>query len=568
MKFPINQFEQHIDGTILKRGLGYFKQGLVAEPEELRAGVYEAVVSGTEDYRVRITIKDGMVTDHVCSCPYDLGPVCKHVVALLCWLQKDQLGIRETGATKRSSRGTAKPKPAKPSIADRVNEILGRTPVEQLHQFIREQADQEPSFRNAFLAALGHTTGGDSKAQYKQQLKALLRSAKGRDRFIAWNKTVIVGKGVYPMLRAAEKQLEQQDYMPVFHACTAVMEELVPALQYSDDSNGDLGGGITIAYDLLEKLAREPLPADLRKTLLDYCLGIFTKGTFEGWDWHLGMLQVAALIVDEEKDADRIGQLIEKTKLSEYEQQHVQLIRLELIRRIQGDQAAEKFLEKHLAHDNLRRKAIELAFGRRDYAKALRFAEDGVRRDSKGDADVATQWHDWLLRIAQAQADREQIIKHARLLFLHDYRHEQDYYQVLKDTVPAGKWKSFVQALIRTVVSGNRWTDYGLAEKIFIREEMWDKLLELLSIDPDLNRIERYESYLAKYFAPDLVRLYAATIPEYIRLNSGRNHYQIAVRYMRRMKKLGGSEAVHALIVRLNQEFSKRKSLLEELERV
>ena len=56
--------------------------------------------------------------------------------------------------------------------------------------------------------------------------------------------------------------------------------------------------------------------------------------------------------------------------------------------------------------------------------------------------------------------------------------------------------------------------------------------------------------------------------PEYIRLNSGRNHYQIAVRYMRRMKKLGGSEAVHALIVRLNQEFSKRKSLLEELERV
>ena len=97
---------------------------------------------------------------------------------------------------------------------------------------------------------------------------------------------------------------------------------------------------------------------------------------------------------------------------------------------------------------------------------------------------------------------------------------------------------------------------------------MWDKLLELLSIDPDLNRIERYESYLAKYLAPDLVRLYAATIPEYIRLNSGRNHYQIAVRYMRRMKKLGGSEAVHALIVRLNQEFSKRKSLLEELERV
>jgi uncharacterized Zn finger protein len=49
MQIPLNQFEQYIDETILKRGLQYFKKGHVHEPEEISPGVYEAIVEGTED---------------------------------------------------------------------------------------------------------------------------------------------------------------------------------------------------------------------------------------------------------------------------------------------------------------------------------------------------------------------------------------------------------------------------------------------------------------------------------------------------------------------------------------
>ncbi len=83
MKIPINQFEQYINETILARGLSYFKNGYVNEPEEITNGLYEAVVEGTENYTVQLTLEKGAVSEYMCTCPYDHGPVCKHIAAVL-----------------------------------------------------------------------------------------------------------------------------------------------------------------------------------------------------------------------------------------------------------------------------------------------------------------------------------------------------------------------------------------------------------------------------------------------------------------------------------------------------
>ncbi|MGB4853706.1 MAG: hypothetical protein WBQ38_15425, partial [Ignavibacteria bacterium] len=62
MRIPLNLFEQYIEETILKRGLSYFKKGYVNEPEEITQGVYEAIVNGSDDYKVKLTITKGIIT--------------------------------------------------------------------------------------------------------------------------------------------------------------------------------------------------------------------------------------------------------------------------------------------------------------------------------------------------------------------------------------------------------------------------------------------------------------------------------------------------------------------------
>ena len=59
MNIPLSEFELIIDETILKRGLSYFKNGYVTEFTEISNGEYEANVSGTDEYTIRLEIKNG-----------------------------------------------------------------------------------------------------------------------------------------------------------------------------------------------------------------------------------------------------------------------------------------------------------------------------------------------------------------------------------------------------------------------------------------------------------------------------------------------------------------------------
>ena len=56
MDLSLSNFEQQIDGTILKRGFDYFKKGYVTEVEDLGGGDFEATVEGSEIYTVHLHI--------------------------------------------------------------------------------------------------------------------------------------------------------------------------------------------------------------------------------------------------------------------------------------------------------------------------------------------------------------------------------------------------------------------------------------------------------------------------------------------------------------------------------
>ena len=149
MQIPFNQFEQYIDETILNRGLSYFKKGHVHEPEEISPGEYETIVEGTEDYTVQLTLKNGIITEYVCDCPYDMGPVCKHVVAVIFYLQQDELELNKKTQRAKTDQNS---KPAKrKTVAQQVDELLEKATHDELKQFIREKASANAPFRNLFL---------------------------------------------------------------------------------------------------------------------------------------------------------------------------------------------------------------------------------------------------------------------------------------------------------------------------------------------------------------------------------------------------------------------------------
>lgn len=76
------------------RGYHYYHSGAVFDVIQ-RGNLLTAKVEGSEyaPYRVQITLIDGSVAETSCTCPYDWGGICKHIVAaLLVWVhERDEI---------------------------------------------------------------------------------------------------------------------------------------------------------------------------------------------------------------------------------------------------------------------------------------------------------------------------------------------------------------------------------------------------------------------------------------------------------------------------------------------
>jgi uncharacterized Zn finger protein len=566
MRIPLNRFDECIDETILKRGLTYFRNGKVHEPEESASGEYEALVEGTEPYTVRLVIDRGEVVEHLCSCPYDAGPVCKHVAAVLFYLQKDVLGLKEK---KRPAKGEGAKKPTKrKTVEERVDAMLETVDPDALRQFVREQASQNVQFRNLFLSSFANPDSGESKSYYTQQLTAILRSHKDQG-FIGWSASNSVARGVQNILQMARKHFEAKNIREGLLVCMAVLEQMVKALQYADDSNGSIGGCINDAYDMMLAIARSNPASSIKKLLLDYGMKAIEKKLFDGWDWHVGMMRMAAALVEDAEEAGALLALLDRESGDNYTGKSAQAIKYELLAKTSGEAAADAWLEANLGNSELRRIALQKALGNCDFEKARTIAQDGIAHDKPKYPGLVSEWYDWLLKIAVAQGERELVIHYARLLFLQSNWFQEKYYFILKQQVEPERWVSFVDELLREIESSRKpYLPQELLAGIFISEGWTERLLNLVRQVPNISVIAQYESNLAKEFSAELVELYAQAITDYLKEHVSRNHYQEACRYMRRMIKLGGREKTNELIAALRQSYPQRRALMEELERV
>lgn len=570
MEIPLRHFEEYIDEPILKRGLSYFKKGFVHEPAEIRPGDYEAVVEGSEEYTVKLSIRNGVITEHSCDCPYDMGAVCKHVTAVIFYLEQEKLGL--TQSTKKGSSKKAKASSSKPSkrktIAQQVDNLLDKVTHDELTLFVREHAAKNAQFRDLLLASFAQYNPDESKALYAKQVKALIKIARGKYGLIDSSGSKYISKEISPMLSLAERYLSQGNHKSAFFICTAIMDELISALLCADDREGILGNTIYAAYNTLSAIASEEPSEDIRKLIIKYCFTSFDKRTFAGWDWHIGLLQLAACILDTEGEVEEIFKRINSIPESdEYEIKEVQKIKYCILLEKKGTEVAQKYLEQNLDNPSFRAQAIQDALDQKDYEKATALANEGIDQSS-GYPGLIIDWYDWLLKIAESQNDTERIILYARDLLLESLNPKRDYYQILKEIVPPEEWTGFVETIVQEAMERKPYYGVNFVAAIFVREEWWSRLFELVKTECSLDQLAKYEKLLAQHFPSELADLYAERIIEYVEDRVGRDYYRTACRYIRRMIKLGARDKADEVISQLRQTHYRKKALMEELDNV
>lgn len=570
MEIPLSHFEEYIDEPLLKRGLSYFKNGFVHEPEEIRPGDYEAVVEGSEDYTVKLSIRNRVITEHSCDCSYDMGPVCKHVAAVIFYLEQEKLGLTQN--TKKGSSKKAKASSSKPSkrktLAQQVDDLLGKATHDELILFVRELAAKDSLFRDLLLASFAQYNPNESKTLYTKQVKTLIKVARGKYGFLDSSGAEYVSNELSSMLGLANHYIRKGNHKSAFFICTAIMDELISALEYADDMDGHLTDTIYDAYDTLTAIAQADPPEEVRKLIFKYCLTSFSKRSFSGWDWHLNFLHLAAYMLSTDSEMEELFKRIAAIpKSSEYEVKKAQEIQYDVLLKRKGESVAQKYLEQNIDNPSFRARAIQDALDQKDYEKATALANEGIEQDSRYPGLVAS-WYDWLLKIAESQNDTERIILYARYLLLKSHNPKRDYYQILKEIVPTEEWTNFVEAIVQEAMERKPYYRTDLVASIFIREEWWSRLLDLVKKEYTLDQLAKYEKLLAQHFPSELADLYAERIIRYVENHVGRSHYRTACKYIRKMIKLGARDKADEVISQLRQTHYRKKALMEELDNV
>lgn len=571
MKISLNEFEHVIDETILKRGLTYFEKGHITELSIIEKGQYEAIVEGQETYTVQIDIKNNIIQDYNCDCPYDYGVICKHVVAVIFHLQMEFLDLDVKKTRKPKTK-----KPRKKSVHQLVKELLKIIPEDELIDFLTKLSKKDRNFRNVFITTFGHLNQEQSKEFYQEQIKNILKAARGRKGWIDWNDMKGVVNMTEPFLQNANSYIEKEQFENVFFIATALLDEFAKAIEYADDSNGDIGYFISSSIEILDDLTTNNISKNLKNEIFDYCILSFNNEYFEGWDWQYNVLDLATKLIENEKDIAKVMNCLNHLEnknetYSDYSKEFAQVKKLDLIRRFKTEKEAQEYVNKHISNSKIRADEIKRAIENKNYKRAITLSKDGIEYDQKDKPGLVKVWYDYLLEIAIAQKNTAKIIEYARFRLIDNFAGRMDYYQILKSAVKKENWTAFLNHLINEIQATDIYRrNNSLISEIYIKEKWWDRLLELLLKNTSLRNIEVFEPYLAKDYSTELIELYEKEIKSYLN-----NHYQMnrktykeACRYLRRMKKLGGTKKVDEIITYLKNKYPKRPALLDELNKV
>ena len=401
---------------------------------------------------------------------------------------------------------------------------------------------------------------------YKKEVKAVLRSVAGRKKFIGWNKTREAWQRLQPFLVQADRAIEKSNYLEAVYINYGLLIQLTDAITYYlDDSSGEIGYLIDQICNNLDQLADTKLKEETRKKFLDLCLKIYKSKVLDGWDWHYRLMEVAIKLATNKTEADKLNRLLDKKQEDDYSADTLKVLKLKLLRKFGDAEDYQREVMKNRNITEVRQSLIQSAIEAKNYEEAKELAKEG-QEYHKGNSHYEKEWLEWQLKIVQLQKDRSEIIRVAKLLYMSHRLSDLDLLSIMKQAIPKTKWEKFRTELIADLKAK------GLSQKmmsIYVKEDMPKEiLLALQESNPNLYTIDNYAAQLQEKYLKQLIALYAKGIYNFMESNVGRKYYKAAVRYLRKIKKLGDEKLSQEISDKLRVLYRTRRALLEELDKL
>ncbi len=555
----LNNLEKHIDNKILERGIDYYEIGCVIDLVELKNGKWSAKVEGTEVYNVTVEIENKEITGSFCDCPYDMGPVCKHEVAVYFEL-KDMINGE---------------KPDKRSVETRdskLKKLLDGHDADELKKVIIDKAIDDEKFYNYLTLCFSKNDQKESRGYYKKYIKSSLNAISGRHGFIDYYRAGDAADLGFELLDDARKLLGRKQYEGAMNIAQAVIEVFVPSLGYTDDSAGGQGMVIEDAFEILFDAAENDLPDELKKKTFEYYLKQSNKNVYDDYgSWQDLFIELALLASTSEKEINRLLESVEKIiedeskgeSFSRYKLEKYCMIKYHLLLKLNDSDQAESFFETCIKFPDFRRMRFEKLLKKKDYKGIVDLAFDGEENDEQY-AGLVHEWKEWRLKAYEKMKDSENIEKLSLEMIVE--WNELKYYEIYKKICKNKNWDKKYKALKKKLNDDGMNGFNNILADILVKEKEFPELLEILKKNPFY--VESYQKHFLKTHPEEIYSLHMVNIREEARKSDNRKRYKSVCQSIRKLMKIGGIEEGKVLINEFKKNFYRRPAFLDELSKL
>jgi len=271
-------------------------------------------------YQIHVQLDEGGIQEASCTCPYDWGGYCKHIIALvLTYIHNPDTFIEQKN----------------------IEELLGQLDKGDLVHLITKMVDQSPDLYSWLQTAIPAVSAKSQPAQqrnkrktevsktaYKRQIQSILRSLQGyRMSEAYWMMGGMVDQ-LNHVRDTAYDFLEAEDAQGALVILTTLLTEVGRSFEQFDDSDGELGGFFSeLALPLVEAILSADLSKTERRNLFNELEPVIKELSAYGID-DLDVI-LAALnlgwseeVLDDQEDYDYDETILTEAKLNILERQN------------------------------------------------------------------------------------------------------------------------------------------------------------------------------------------------------------------------------------------------------
>lgn len=435
-----------------------------------------------------------------------------------------------------------------------MREILEKLSKENLITLVLEHAKNDVKFANSLKVCF-------SKPEFEKELDKIKnkidRAFGGTSNYYNRDNWGYISFDVSDIITEIKQRAEQGYIRLAFAELELLYRELLAHFEYQGEC--EISDEAETCLDIMSEIADKAVLTEDKDYIFRQCIELseLDDGKDYGADYEDKLLKIAAKFVTKENLSELENALASFD--SSWRQEDFKLIRLEIISKIEGEDAANKFIAENLQFPPIRVIAFEKAISCKNFTEGEQLCIDALSTD-KHHYYVSP----WLYKLYSVYEMTENATKMAgtaeRILLAGDL----EYYDKLKSLLTEqALWDSSYSDVLRKCELKLPYSRYMI---ILAKEKEYALLLK--QVEKHKEEIFRYGKLLAEKHPVEVCALFAEQIKKEAETAYGREAYRGVCSHISCFSEAGYKAEASEIIKNFKIIYKRKPAFVDELNKI